>query len=168
MRKAIASVDTQLRRVLFLCTANYYRSRFCEELFNHHAAAERLPLVAFSRALRESPAALNPGPMSPFAIDFLRKRGIRPVNHLRLPLTVTDFDFVASDLVVAVHEHEHRPLVDAAWPKYRDQVGYWQVADLDVCAPSVALAKLERQVVALLHKLSAPAADRARARGATG
>lgn len=32
------------RRVLFLCSGNYYRSRFCEEHFNHHAAAARLAI----------------------------------------------------------------------------------------------------------------------------
>jgi len=34
------------RTVLFLCTGNYYRSRFADELFNHKAAAIR-PVVRF-------------------------------------------------------------------------------------------------------------------------
>jgi protein-tyrosine phosphatase len=39
---------TTIRRVLFLCTGNYYRSRYAEELFNHIARAEGLGWRAFS------------------------------------------------------------------------------------------------------------------------
>ena len=74
-RRASMPAEPALRRVLFLCTANYYRSRCCEELFNHHAARQRLQWQGLSRALRESPSRLNPGPISPFALDFLR--GVR-------------------------------------------------------------------------------------------
>jgi len=35
--------------VLFLCTGNYYRSRYAEELFNHLARAEGLSWRAISR-----------------------------------------------------------------------------------------------------------------------
>jgi protein-tyrosine-phosphatase len=39
-----------IQRVLFLCTGNYYRSRYAEELFNHLARAEGLGWRAFSDA----------------------------------------------------------------------------------------------------------------------
>jgi protein-tyrosine phosphatase len=39
------------RTVLFLCTANYYRSRFAEFYFNSIAAAAGLPWQAESRGL---------------------------------------------------------------------------------------------------------------------
>ena len=38
-------------RVLFVCTGNYYRSRFAEAVFNHLAAARGLPWRAVSRGL---------------------------------------------------------------------------------------------------------------------
>jgi hypothetical protein len=38
--------------ILFLCTGNYYRSRYVEELFNHRAKIESLPWRAFSREWR--------------------------------------------------------------------------------------------------------------------
>jgi hypothetical protein len=45
-RSAMATPDSPaiFRRVLSLCSGNYYRSRFCEEHFNHHAAAARLAI----------------------------------------------------------------------------------------------------------------------------
>jgi protein-tyrosine phosphatase len=39
--------------VLFLCTGNYYRSRYAEELFNHLARAEGIGWRAFSRGAGE-------------------------------------------------------------------------------------------------------------------
>ena len=38
-------------RVLFLCTGNYYRSRYAEEIFNHQAGRDGLGWRAFSRAV---------------------------------------------------------------------------------------------------------------------
>src|SRR5262245_31370231 len=38
-------------KLLFLCTGNYYRSRFAELLFNARAATHALPWQAFSRGL---------------------------------------------------------------------------------------------------------------------
>jgi protein-tyrosine-phosphatase len=39
----------KLNTVLFLCTGNYYRSRFAEELFNHHADRAGLNWIAQRR-----------------------------------------------------------------------------------------------------------------------
>jgi len=38
-----------MKKILFLCTGNYYRSRYAEEIFNHLAKREDLPWRAFSR-----------------------------------------------------------------------------------------------------------------------
>jgi protein-tyrosine phosphatase len=57
-----ASGSLECRTVLFLCTGNYYRSRFAELLFNHLAAAKAAPWRAESRGLDPDP--LNIGPIS--------------------------------------------------------------------------------------------------------
>jgi len=147
--------SAMFRRVLFLCSGNYYRSRFCEEHFNHHAAAGRLGWQAISRALLPKPATRNPGPMSPFAVEYLRQRGIRPINHLRLPLEVTEFDWNTSDVLIAMNDAQHRPLVESAWPRHAARVRYWTVADLDELAPAPALHRLQRYVTSLVDELAA-------------
>ena len=53
-----------MQTILFLCTGNYFRSRFAEQLFNHIAQAEALPWVAESRALRPVALSRNPGSIS--------------------------------------------------------------------------------------------------------
>src|SRR5262245_50194729 len=92
--------------------------------------------------------------MSPFAVEYLRQRGIRPINHLRLPLEVTEFDWHTSDVVIAVNEPEHRPLVARAWPGHVDRVRYWAVADIDELAPTPALHRLQRHVMSLIDELA--------------
>ena len=65
-----------MSKLLFLCTGNYYRSRFAELLFNAMAATHALPWQAFSRGLALDKGVNNIGPMSPFALDALRALGI--------------------------------------------------------------------------------------------
>jgi protein-tyrosine phosphatase len=93
--------------------------------------------------------------MSTLAIEFLRRRGVPPVNHLRLPLEVTQFDLQMSDIVIAVHEPEHRPMVEARWAEHGHAIEYWRVPDIDKLAPSAALQRLERHVDELLAALGA-------------
>jgi protein-tyrosine-phosphatase len=63
----------KLNTVLFLCTGNYYRSRFAEELFNHHADRAGLSWIAHSRGLALERGAHNVGPISQFALHALKE-----------------------------------------------------------------------------------------------
>ena len=57
--------------VLFLCTGNYYRSRFAESLFNSVAGKMGLPWRASSRGLALERGVNNVGPMAAAAIKAL-------------------------------------------------------------------------------------------------
>ena len=48
-----------MKKILFLCTGNYYRSRYAEEIFNHMARNKGLPWRAFSRGAAERLASEN-------------------------------------------------------------------------------------------------------------
>ena len=54
----------RLRTVLFLCTGNYYRSRFAEILFDSVAVKMSLPWKASSRGLVLERGINNIGPMA--------------------------------------------------------------------------------------------------------
>ena len=56
------------RTVLFLCTGNYYRSRFAEVLFNSVASKMGLSWRAASRGLALERGFNNVGPMAVEAI----------------------------------------------------------------------------------------------------
>ena len=61
-----------VKTVLFLCTGNYYRSRFAEELFNHEAERAGLHWIAQSRGLALERGANNVGPIAPVVLHTLK------------------------------------------------------------------------------------------------
>ena len=65
--------------VLFLCTGNYYRSRFAEVLFNSVAGKMGLTWKASSRGLALERGVNNVGPMEVSAVKALEARGLRAV-----------------------------------------------------------------------------------------
>jgi protein-tyrosine phosphatase len=142
-----------MKTVLFLCTGNYYRSRFAEELFNHHADRDRLDWIARSRALALERGRFNIGPISPFALSGLVTRGLIARGGLRFPRQCADGDLAAADRIIALCEAEHRPLMTERFPQWESTIAYWQVEDIGDLAPHMALGRIERQVGALIDEL---------------
>jgi protein-tyrosine phosphatase len=138
--------------VLFLCSGNYYRSRFAELLFNHLAVDEGLDWRAESRGFRLSPA--NVGPLSRHAVAGLQARGIAVPEPRRSPRVVEAHDFDAFDRVIAVKEEEHRPLMLERFPQWAQRIDYWHIHDLDCSEPEIALVELENQVRGLVARLA--------------
>lgn len=150
----------QQSQLLFLCTGNYYRSRFAEHYFNYHAPSFGLDWVAFSRGLAVDRFE-NEGAISPFAREGLQKRQIPLGEPLRLPKLVTEEELAQAALIVAVKEAEHRPLMIERFPHSVDSVEYWHVHDLDYASAEDALAQLEKDVQALLERLATRKNNRA-------
>jgi protein-tyrosine phosphatase len=144
---------TTIQRVLFLCTANYYRSRYAEELFNHFVKAEGLAWRAFSCAASERSYPENVGPMSRFTREALAAKGIVPEGGLRDPRSCSLADFVAAELVVALKETEHRPLIERRFPGVAKRITYWHVDDIEFVHPSIALVQIDNHVSELISSL---------------
>jgi protein-tyrosine phosphatase len=147
----VSSIDS---RVLFLCTGNYYRSRFAEYLFNHLAATRELPWCAFSRGLAIELVDEDAGPISPFTLEGLARWGITTESGIRAPIQASPKDFVEADLVVALKQAEHLPLIRRRYPGWEDRVEFWHVDDIDVANPRDALPVLESLIHGLLDRLA--------------
>src|SRR5213082_1627938 len=95
------------KAVLFLCTGNYYRSRFAEIFFNSVAGKMGLPWRASSRALALERGISNVGPMAVSAISALKAMGIQAADAVtRLPLQATTDDLEAAARIVALKKDE--------------------------------------------------------------
>jgi protein-tyrosine phosphatase len=141
-----------MKTVLFLCTGNYFRSRFAEELFNHRAARTGINWLARSRALAIERLANSAGPISPFTLKGLEVRGLIAKYSDRLPQQCAIADLETADCIVALNESEHRPLMLERFPYWAPYIEFWNVSDTDVAPASVALSAIDVQIAALLDR----------------
>ena len=142
-----------MKTVLFLCSGNYYRSRFAEEYFNYLATEQECAWRATSRGLVADRPNGNVGPMSPLAQAALRAQGIATPADPRAPQQVTAEELAAASLVIALKEAEHRPMLARRFPEFEDAVVYWTVHDLDVATADQVLPALAGAVAELLAQL---------------
>lgn len=142
-----------MNQVLFLCSANYYRSRFAEHFFNWLADNNGLRWRADSRGLKVGHWS-NLGPISQYAVERLHVLRIPVPADPRDPRLLTEDDLVESDLIVAVKEVEHRPMIADLFPAWADRVEYWHIDDIDCAQPDAALPHLEGAVRALVERLA--------------
>ncbi|MBF2064638.1 MAG: low molecular weight phosphatase family protein [Calothrix sp. C42_A2020_038] len=143
-----------MQTVLFLCTGNYYRSRFAEHLFNHLARAKALNWRAESRGLALERGVNNVGPISKYAKVALAERGIILLEDERFPQSTVLEDFESFAKVIAIDESEHRPLMVERFPEWVDNIDYWLVHDIDKTTPDEALGQIEINVKQLVEDLA--------------
>jgi predicted translation initiation factor SUI1 len=135
--------------VLFLCTGNYYRSRFAEALFNSVAERMGLPWRAASRGLAIERGIHNVGPMATSALKALETLGVRAGQECaRLPVQAVAADFAAAARIVALKHDEHLPLLQERFPAWAEKVEFWHIDDV----PG-ALTLVEQEVMALVARL---------------
>src|SRR5207245_5718202 len=119
--------DRSQKRVLFLCTGNYYRSGFAERLFNSVAGKMGLPWRASSRGLAVERGVNNVGPMAVAAINALKSMGVcAGEDCARPPAQATTEDLERADRVVAVKQAEHLPLLQERFPFWAEKGEFWQ------------------------------------------
>jgi protein-tyrosine phosphatase len=139
-------------RVLFICTGNYYRSRFAEAVFNHHAEALGLPWRAFSRGL-----AIHLVPpefqLSPQTHEHLTARNMDVRHTAPDRRQLSEQDLAEAVVIVALKDDEHRPMIRAMFPQWEQRMVFWDVGDQPEVKPEEGLPEIERQVEALIEEL---------------
>lgn len=135
--------------ILFLCTGNYYRSRFAEAFFNHLVEQRGLAWKATSRGLALERGIYNVGPMAREAIETLQHLGVcLGADCERMPQPLTSEDLETAHRIIALKRDEHLPLLQERFPPWADRVEYWHIED----EPGV-LHLIERAIHELLPRL---------------
>ena len=138
------------KSILFICTGNYYRSRYAEMYFNVLVSELNLDWIATSRGLAIEFNSGNVGPIAPRVLERLAKNGIILDSNIRYPVKLVEDDLKTADLVIALFEPEHRPLMQNRFPEWTDRITYWQVADLDLLDSQTAFSIIEQNMADLL------------------
>lgn len=141
---------TENHHVLFLCTGNYYRSRFAEILFNTLAVEAGIPWRASSRGLATEVIGPEYGPISPLALRVLYERGIQVGDEVRSPIQLSERDLLAANRVIAIDEDEHRPMLARRYPGWEERVEYWHIPDVHRATAEEALNAIEAKVNELI------------------
>lgn len=141
-----------MSEILFICTGNYYRSRFAEAVFNHHALRARLAWRAFSRGLAIELAPPD-SPISPHTIEGLHRRSIALACTGPRPQSLVETDLRRAVRIVALKEAEHRPMIAMRFPGWETRVEFWHVSDIDQTDPTEALDVIESRVRTLVSEL---------------
>lgn len=144
--------------VLFLCTANFYRSRFAHLYFNH--LARDTALRADSRGLLVGHYSSLRG-LSPMAETVLRQMQV-PISAAdrRNPLQVTKAEVRTVPRVIAMYQTEHEPMAVRVLGELAARIDYWHVPDVDEAMPTRALLSHCRgEVESLLARLLSDAGE---------
>jgi len=143
-----------MNKILFVCTGNYYRSRFAEEYFNHLAKHNELHWKAYSKGLSQNmPSLNNPGPISVHTLEALKSRGVEGEEIHRYPRPITKADFPTHDRIIAMSEIEHKPMIEERFLAHGKFVEYFEVGDLPVEKPESAINKIALHIEKLVGAL---------------
>lgn len=132
-----------MKKALFVCTGNYYRSRLAQLLFNHYAEQAGIDWKATSRGLLMQTTVRG---LSPHAIDYLERKDL---GHLtedpRDPASLSVDDLPGFDLIVVLNRFEHQPMFEQ---RYRwvvqalendRKLRWWNIYDLP---PKVSMKEM--------------------------
>ena len=143
---------SNLHQILFICTGNYYRSRFAEEYLNFNAEKFGLQVQAFSRGFGAAKAR-NKGPVSVFAQSYLQELQVPPPLDWPFPVQLQDADFDRADQVIVLDEKEHRPMMERDFSERLHTVTFWSFQDIQFEEPAVVLPAIRKQVDVLVDEL---------------
>ena len=141
-----------MHRVLFVCTANIFRSRFSEEVYNHLIVKEQISSTAFSAGLKVG-AYITRTIYKP-ALDELIQLRIKPLRKNDFSVHINELELSKYNRIICLDELEHKPMVQSNH-KLRDMnIEYWNIVDEPKVSSDVSLPQCYERVKNLVSQLS--------------
>ena len=141
-----------MHRVLFVCTANIFRSRFSEEVYNHFAEKLNIPSEAFSAGLRVGDYVTRK--IYRPALEQLKYFNIDPKRKNELSVHINDLDLKDYHKIICMDEEEHRPMVEMNDQLIRVKVDYWNIVDEPMVSSQISLPLCYEKVKSLIEEVS--------------
>lgn len=140
-----------IQNILFLCSDNYFLSRFAENYFNSLALEQGLDCWAESRGFQIRPN--NVQAISQHAVRELERRGISIAEPFRYATVVQDADFEFFDSIIVINEEQSWPPMLANFTGCPGHIETWTIAGSNSADPSESLSVLECKVRTLVERL---------------
>lgn len=126
-----------MQDVLFICTANIFRSRFSEEVYNSLTLNAKIPSRAFSAGLLvgeyKTRKIYEP------ALRQLQLLNIDPLRKNELSIHVNDINLGEYKKIICMDQNEHFPMVQAN-PKLKGyDIDYWEIVDEPLVSSQISL-----------------------------
>ncbi|MEL1235412.1 MAG: hypothetical protein VXA61_01950 [Candidatus Neomarinimicrobiota bacterium] len=141
-----------MHRVLFVCTANIFRSRFSEEVYNHFAGKLNIPSKAFSAGLRVGDYVTRK--IYRPALEQLKYYNIDPKRRDDLSVHINDLDLKDYHKIICMDEEEHRPMVQMNDHLIKVKVDYWNIVDEPMVSSQISLPLCYKKVKNLIEEVS--------------
>ena len=141
-----------MHRILFVCTANIFRSRFSEEVYNHFAENLNIPSKAFSAGLRVGDYVTRK--IYRPALEQLKYFNIDPKRKDELSVHINDLDLKDYQKIICMDEEEHRPMVEINDQLMKVKVDYWDIVDEPMVSSQISLPLCYEKVKSLIEEVS--------------
>tara|TARA_B100000886_G_C20031436_1_gene330007 strand:- start:57 stop:521 length:465 start_codon:yes stop_codon:yes gene_type:complete len=138
-------------KVLFVCTANIFRSRFSEEVFNFLAKKYNIKALAFSAGLKVG--AYISRTIYPPALEYLNIYGIKPQRKNELSTHINKLNLNDYQKIICLDEIEHKPMVLENNRLNKISITYWDIIDEPKVSSSISLPKCYKKVDELIKSI---------------
>jgi protein-tyrosine phosphatase len=138
-----------MKNYLFICTGNFYRSRFAESYFNFLCIKYNLSYRAKSAGLKPYLAdekAAEEGEISILAKNKLDALGISKDYYDKNREELTEEMLQNSDIIIAMDEDEHFSMIKNSFPNYLKKVIFYGAKDIEYCDHHIALNYIKKMI----------------------
>ena len=145
-----------MKKLLFVCSGNYYRSRFAEAYFNYLSEMFNLNTTSESRGLAihfADELAEEHGEISTDTLERCNDLGIpnRYWEKNRESLELKDFNNF--DEIICLDIEEHAPMIKEQFPDKIYSVNYFKVKDVFDWSPNKTLDTIAELILTMVSAI---------------
>ena len=138
-----------MKKYLFICTKNFYRSRFAESYFNYLSNRYEVDAMSKSAGLKIHLAdekASKEGEISLIAKNKLDSMGISSEFYSKKREKLTEKMLENSDYIIVMDEDEHFSMFLEHFPKYIKKVIFYRAKDIEHCDADITLNYIKKMI----------------------